>query len=136
MNIRHSGRHAICRGKRQVFPGTGEMWKVSHVSPDDVLVAQLAGSARRVIEFAVKDILGACDHSHTTSVAQLAQTSLSHDGDEVIWAGGIKHGGDRDMVPPRDSKDGAEASAMKNVDTVVFGWRHVHRVARGIDPHL
>jgi len=40
------------------------------------------------------------------------------------------------MVPPRDSKDGAEASAMKNVDTVVFGWRHVHRVARGIDPHL
>jgi len=58
------------------------------VTLNDIFIVQFGSgsSVRRFIEFAVKDILGQATISHTMDMAHLAQTSLPHDGDEVIRA--------------------------------------------------
>jgi len=73
-----------------------------HVTLDDGFIAQFgsASSTRRVIEFAVEDILGQATIFHTMDVAQSAQTSLPHDCGEVICTGEMQSGGVRDMIPP------------------------------------
>ena len=57
-----------------------------YVTLDDVFVAQFgsASSARRVIKFAVKDILGQSTISHMMHVTQTVQKSLPRGGDEVV----------------------------------------------------
>jgi len=73
------------------------------------------------MELAVKDILGEAIIPHMTDVAQPTQTSLPHDGNEVIRAGDMQGGGFRDVVPPRDTKDGAEANEVKCVVSFLDG---------------
>ena len=85
---------------------------------DDVFIAQFgsASSMRRVIELTVEDILKQATVFHTMDGAQPAQTSLPRDGGEVIWTGEIQDGGVGDMIPPRDTKNGAKASEMKSIE--------------------
>jgi len=68
------------------FPGPGRDVEASHVTHDDVFITQFgsASSTKRIIELAVKDILGQAIMPHTMDVAQPTQTSLPHDGDEVV----------------------------------------------------
>ena len=83
------------------FPRLWRDEEASNVTFDDVFIAQLrhASSTRRVTEFAVKDIHGQATIPYKTDVGQAAQTSLPHDGDEVIWASDTD-GGVRDLFPP------------------------------------
>ena len=64
------------------FPGLWWDVEARHATLDDVLIVQLGSSscARRIIEFAVKDILGQAAIPHTMDVAQPAHTSLRNDG--------------------------------------------------------
>jgi len=70
-NNQKSERHAIRCDRQQLFPMTVERCGSRHVTLDDIFVAQIgsAGSTRRLIELAVKDIVGQVTIFHTADVA-------------------------------------------------------------------
>ena len=92
--------------------------EANHATFDDVLVAQLGSASAsfmwRVMEFTVKDTLSRRP-SHTTDVAQ---PTLSHLSDEVMWASDMKDAGVRDVASSRDTSGGVEASEAKSVEPV------------------
>ena len=120
MNNRNSERHAICCDRQQVFPVTVERcgsplchawWRLCSA----VWVCQFYEARYRTRR---RGYPWAGDHLPYGGRGLASADIAAYDSSEVIWTGEMQDGGVADMIPPRDTKNGAKTSEMKCIEPV------------------